>query len=63
MWLLSPPAKHSAGECEWYVLALAALNAMLKFKGVFARGGEEQVRAEARALLDGAWQDFLASQL
>ena len=62
VWLLTPPACF-ARDCEWYVLALIALNAMVSFRGVFASGGEEQVRAKTRDLLDRAWQDFLSSQL
>jgi len=56
-----PP--HSVDESEWYVLALAALNAMARFTGVVASGGLEQVRVQSRDLLDRAWQDFSASQL
>jgi len=62
VWLFAPPPR-TVGEREWYVLALAALNAMAKFRGVFASGGEEQVRVRSHDLLDGAWQDFVASQL
>jgi hypothetical protein len=51
------------GEKEWFVLALAALNAMLKLRGVFESGGAGQVRGKASDLLDRAWADFLASQL
>ena len=61
VWLLCPPP-HSVGESAWFVLALAALNAMLKLRGVFGSGGVDQVRGEASKLLDRAWQDFLASQ-
>ena len=32
VWLLSPPP-HSMTESGWFVLALAALNAMLKLRG------------------------------
>jgi len=62
VWLLGPPP-HSVDESEWYVLALAALNAMARFTGVVASGGLEQVRAQTRDLFDRAWQDFSASQL
>ena len=62
VWLLSPPP-HSMGESGWFVLALAALNAMLKFRGVFESGGAKLVRGKASDLLDRVWQDFLASQL
>ena len=61
VWLLCPPP-HSMGESEWFVLALVALNAMLKLRGVFESGGVEQVLGKANELLDSAWQDFLASQ-
>ena len=44
------------------MLALAALNAMLKLRGVYESGGAELVRGKANDLLDRAWQDFLASQ-
>ena len=62
VWLLSPPPR-CVGEREWFVLALAALNAMLKLRGVFESGGAGQVRGKASDLLDRAWADFLASQL
>ena len=61
VWLLSP-APHSMAESGWFVLALAALNAMLKLRGVYESGGAELVRGKANDLLDRAWQDFLASQ-
>ena len=62
VWLLCPPP-HSIGECEWFVLALDALDAFLKLRGVFESGGVDQVRGKASKLVDNAWQDFLASQL
>ena len=60
VWLLATPS-NGIRECEWFVLALIALNAMVILRGVFARGGEEQVRAKTRDLLSRAWQDLLAS--
>ena len=61
VWLLGP-SPLSVGHREWWVLALAALNAMVVFRGVFARSGADQVQVKTRALLDLAWQDFCASQ-
>ena len=43
-------------------MALAAIYAMLKLRGLFESGGAELVRGKASDLLDRAWQDFLASQ-
>ena len=61
LWLLGP-SPLDVGQCEWWVMALAALSAMVQLRGVFARGGSERVQGKARALLDLAWQDFCASQ-
>lgn len=62
VWLLIPP-QHNMRDCEWWVLALAALQAMVKLRRVFAARGAEQVRVKAHALLDFALRDFSASQL
>jgi len=61
VWLLSPPTPH-INEPDWWVLALTALNAMVRSRGAFVRGGIELVAAETRAFLDIAWLDFADSQ-
>ena len=60
LWLLAAPSPH-VSERDWWVLALSALNAMIRFRGAFRSGGVDLVVAKSRAFLDSAWQDFIAS--
>ena len=61
VWLLAPPPHVE--ESEWWVLALAALNAMLKLRGPFSSGGAELVMVQARSVMQSAWRNFAALQL